>query len=233
MENVYAESPIAASQLAAGRIVEIVLSDRTLRSQRPLRLAFPGGRSISPLLGALAAVPFPWDQSVVFLADERVVPAGDSHRNDAQVVATLEDAGLEPASGRPLVVPPPIEPTDPDRSASAYTMELGRYNDALDLIILGVGEDGHVASLFPDSSQTASQARGYLPVTDSPKPPPQRITVSPATIQAARLVVLLAFGEAKQDTRSRIARAAGTSTALPASFALGAAHAILVTDLKP
>jgi 6-phosphogluconolactonase len=233
MEIIQKESAEEACNAAARRISTLVASDPVLSDRNPLRLALPGGRSIRPLIRALAHEPFPWAQSVLFLADELVLPANDTERNDAQVGQALSEAGISIGPGGLCFERPPIVAGSPITSAEAYTETLTRYGNSLDVIVLGLGEDGHVASLFPGSPQAESNVAGYIAVNNSPKPPPNRITIGPRTIADARLVVLLAFGPSKQETRSRLDSTVRPSATLPASLAHAASNVILVTDLAP
>jgi 6-phosphogluconolactonase len=92
----------------------------------------------------------------------------------------------------------------PHEGAARYAQELARHvgsaRPVLDVIVLGIGPDGHVASLFPGADTLdAGEAAVCLGVVDSPKPPPERITLSLAVLRAARECVLLATGAAKAD----------------------------------
>lgn len=70
-----------------------------------------------------------------------------------------------------------------------------------DLVLLGLGPDGHVASLFPNTAQTAATKGWVLPVSNSPKPPPERITMTMPVINAAKEVMFVALGESKAEVR--------------------------------
>jgi 6-phosphogluconolactonase len=89
---------------------------------------------------------------------------------------------------------------DLDRAAASYADTMVRLLGSpprLDFLLLGVGPDGHVASLFPDHPLLQEQARWVAAVTDSPKPPPRRLTLTLPALEAADRVVVTAFGKAK------------------------------------
>jgi 6-phosphogluconolactonase len=84
----------------------------------------------------------------------------------------------------------------PDLTAAAEEYE-AHLRAPLDLLLLGIGEDGHVASLFPGAVAVAERERRVLPVLDAPKPPPRRLTLTPRAIAEAREVLVLATGPGK------------------------------------
>ena len=85
---------------------------------------------------------------------------------------------------------------DRERAAAAYAAELP---DALDLILLGMGEDGHTASLFPGHDWSRPTGRKVIAVSGAPKPPPFRLSVTPDVIGAARARLVLAVGKGKAE----------------------------------
>ncbi|MGO9489043.1 MAG: 6-phosphogluconolactonase [Solirubrobacteraceae bacterium] len=139
----------------------------------------------------------------LWFADERCVPPEDEESNYRLVAQTLLAGGAIP----PERVHRMQGELGPQQGADRYAIELaGRIPPppegvlVLDLIVLGIGPDGHVASLFPGSSTlSAGEHAICLPVTGSPKPPPERITLSLAVLRAARGCLLLATGPSKAD----------------------------------
>ena len=85
----------------------------------------------------------------------------------------------------------------PDAGAAAYAQELAGVAE-FDLVLLGLGEDGHTASLFPGRDWSADNLTPVLAVTDAPKPPPQRVSLSPARLAATRQLVFLVTGAGKR-----------------------------------
>lgn len=178
-------------------------------------LAIPGGRSPGPTLAALARL---CDNRLrerlhLLWVDERAVPPGDPERNDAATLAAWQSGGPLPAHVHPM----PAEAPDLEAAAVAYAAVLAAVTAGrgLDAVLLGIGEDGHVASLFPQHAALADP-HPVLAITDAPKPPPRRLTVSLGVLRSAGRTAVLATGPAK----GRVARAAwnGPNRAIPASL---------------
>ncbi len=138
----------------------------------------------------------------VWFADERCVAPEDEDSNYLLVQRTLL-AGGEIAPER---VHRMLGELGPEQGAAAYAKELSEHVPSvdglpvLDLVVLGIGPDGHVASLFPGAATLdAGEEAVCLGVSDSPKPPPRRITLSLAVLLAARGCLLLATGASKAD----------------------------------
>jgi 6-phosphogluconolactonase len=136
-----------------------------------------------------------------FWADERCVPPDDAESNFALARECLFTP-LGTASGNIHRV---LGEESPDFAATEAEAEISRIADLsadglpmLDLVILGLGEDGHVASLFPGAPQIVTDSRhSYLPISGSPKPPANRVTLSYAALATARRVWVLASGSGK------------------------------------
>jgi 6-phosphogluconolactonase len=150
-----------------------------------------------------------WCGVELWFADERCVPPEDQQSNHRLAAETL----LGPAGIPAEQVHRMRGELGPDEGARSYEQELLAHltrdgaqrpgPPVLDLIILGIGPDGHVASLFPGAATLAAGEDAIcLGVHDSPKPPPERITLSLAVLQAARSCLLLATGSAKADAVS-------------------------------
>ena len=152
-------------------------------------LALAGGNTPRGVYQELAALPVEWDRVEVFFGDERCVPPDDPSSNYRMAREALLDR-----VGAPHVHRMPGERLDREQAAAEYAVALP---DALDVILLGMGEDGHTASLFPGHDWSRAAGRKVLVVTGAPKPPPARLTVAPEVIWAARTRLVLASGEGK------------------------------------
>lgn len=140
-----------------------------------------------------------WGRVTALFGDERCVPPDHPESNYRQVCEALLDR-VSPASMHRM----PGE-LGPDEGARAYEDVLGRVG-ALDVLLLGMGPDGHSASLFPGNP--ALEAGGLVVgVRNSPKPPPERISLTLPAIRAARRVLILAAGEDKAEAVVRASRA--------------------------
>jgi 6-phosphogluconolactonase len=133
----------------------------------------------------------------VFWADERAVPPGDPESNYGMArTLLLEPAGVPSERTHPM----DGQAADLDRAAEAYGDELARVLGTpprLDLALLGVGPDGHVASLFPGHPVLREEAHAVSAVYDAPKPPARRLTLTLPVLASAAQVVVFATGEAK------------------------------------
>lgn len=188
---------VADGRALAEAAAEVVASHaaRALAARGAFRFAVPGGRSPRGMLAALAAPPhgaaIDWMRITVLFADERAVPPDDPESN----YRLVREALLDPLGrGAPRAVRMAADSPDLDAAARAYEAELA---DPLDLLVLGIGEDGHVASLFPGSPLLGERVRRIAAVFDSPKPPARRLTLTPRALAEARATVVLASGDGK------------------------------------
>ena len=172
-------------------------------------LAIPGGSVVSLLARGLAKVDAAnWH---VFWTDERGVPLSDPHSNfrlaETELLPKLAGARVHPMRG----------------SAADYENELRPFLQ-LDLVLLGVGEDGHVASLFPGNPALQETKRSVAEVHYAPKPPPDRVTLTFPVLNAARQVLVVAAGAGKAAIVGRVFSAPG---ALPAQKLSGSPRWLL------
>jgi len=198
----------------------IKLSAAAIAERGRFTVALSGG-SLPKLLAAnLITMPFrdqiDWTAWHVFFVDERCVPLSDPDSNYREAKTHLFDQVTLPVSQIY-----PIDPTlNPTAMAEAYQEKLQTVFGAttwpqFDLILLGLGPDGHTASLFPGHALLHEQRQWIAAIFDSPKPPPQRITFTLPLINAARHVAFLATGASKAEVLTQIK--AGNSH-LPASL---------------
>lgn len=164
---------------------------RAMTEMDTISLGLSGGSTPGPIYERLATVPdLPWSRMQVFFADERAVPPDDPASNYRLATDTLLSRVPIPAD---QVHRMEAERPDMDAAAAAYDELLP---SRLDLLILGIGADGHTASLFPGEPALSERIRRVVPAR-SPSEPRRRLTIAPSVIQLARLVILLASGSAK------------------------------------
>jgi 6-phosphogluconolactonase len=191
------------------------LLDQAAAARGRATLAIPGGRSPGPVLTALARClsPFVRERLHLLWLDERAVPLDHPDRNDAPTLAAWRAGGPLPA----FVHPMPAEASDLEAAAEAYTATLHQATGGaqIDVALIGIGEDGHFASLFPDHAGLSELAEVFA-IYDSPKPPAKRLSLGLGPISSAGTLVILALGAAK----GRVARRAwaGQDRALPVSL---------------
>jgi 6-phosphogluconolactonase len=165
-------------------------------------MAIPGGSVATHCFPALVELPLDWNRVHLFWADERAVPPLDAESNYG-LAARLWLAPAQVPTGS--VHRMPAERADLTAAADAYAAELSSVLGAvpvLDLALLGMGPDGHVASLFPDHLLLREEERLVSVVTDAPKPPARRLTLTMPVLARARRVIVVAFGASKADAVS-------------------------------
>lgn len=165
------------------------------------RFAFviPGGSAAEHLLPRLARAKVDWPRTGIFYSDERFVPRNDPDSSSAASMRLLFD-GL--GHHGPRVHPMVDSALDPDVTAARYAEGLVRAlgpDPVADLVLLGIGEDGHVASLFPGRASLEVSDALVIVERDSPKPPPTRLTLSLPLLARGRGIVIAAFGAGKAD----------------------------------
>lgn len=140
-----------------------------------------------------------WSRWHVYFGDERCLPSGDAQRNSTMAFDTLLSHVPIPANQVHVIA----GERGADKAAAAYESLLQGIGE-FDLVILGLGEDGHTASLFPGADWgDHSNAPDVLAVLDSPKPPPQRVSLSAHRLSRTREALFLVAGASK---RSAVAR---------------------------
>jgi 6-phosphogluconolactonase len=221
------------AEAVAARAADLVEREleRARRARGEAHVALSGGTTPGRAFELLGARPAAWSEVDVWFADERCVRAEDEQSNYRLARETL----LEPAGIAPARVHRMQGELGPDEGARRYARELTERlpdDDAtpvLDLVLLGIGPDGHVASLFPGSpTLDAGEDAVCLGVSDSPKPPPERITLSLAVLRAARACLLLATGAGKADAVS--AMLGEPSRHVPASLLRRERLTVIVDD---
>ncbi|MFN8185090.1 MAG: 6-phosphogluconolactonase [Candidatus Nanopelagicales bacterium] len=217
------------SRAVANRMAGAIV--RTLATQDLAHICITGGRGGHGALSSLAAdTGIDWRRVHVWWSDERFLPSGDDERNDTMARAALLDR-VDVPSANVHSMPASDQVPDVARGAESYVAELAAFGHpcpAFCVSILGMGEDGHVASLFPEHPGLRD-TRPAFPVLDSPKPPPVRISMSFEVINAADEVVLIASGAGKADAVGLLVNDPGP-LAVPAAGAHGRSLTFLAVD---
>ena len=180
------------------------LAREAIAARGRFTIALSGGSTPKVLYGLLGSEPYrsqiDWSSVEIFWSDERCVPSDseDSNYHLAEQVL-LSKVSLSPHQVHRM----PADQPDRDAASQAYTLEMQRTlgTDGIpifDLLQLGMGPEGHTASLFPHQQSLHEQQRLVMPVT-VPKPPPPRLTFTPPPLNAARYVLFLVTGGDKAD----------------------------------
>lgn len=222
---------------AAGDRLADAISSAIAERGRALVVLTGGGTGIGLLrrLGEHAAR-IDWEHVHVYFGDDRFVPADDDERNEKQArEALLDHVGIPADNIHAMAASDGAFGEDLDVAALAYEQVLadhaepGERTPVFDVHLLGMGGEGHVNSLFPDTPAVAETARLVLPVYDSPKPPSRRITLTLPAIRRSREVWLVVAGQAKAEA---VAAAVGGAdpVAVPAAGATGRDQTVWLLD---
>lgn len=207
---------------AADRLVAAIAE--AVAARGIARIVLTGGSNGIGLLAAvrLRAGEVRWDRVEVFFGDERFVASDDPERNVGQAAEALL-AHVAPAAVYEMAATDGPFGDDIDAAARQYASTLADLDDGpspqFDVHLLGMGGEGHVNSLFPHTAATAERTVTVVPVTDSPKPPPRRITLTLPAVNRSRQVWFLVSGADKAE-----AVAAGVTGADPADWPCAGAH---------
>ena len=196
--------PDAAALAEAAADVFVEEACAAVAARGTFFVALAGGTTFDAAYRLLAAPPRrdagDWSHVVVFFGDERCVPEGAPERNDRAAKEALLDRVPIPKENVHAV---DVTRHDP---AAVYEAELHTAFGApagavprFDLVLLGMGPDGHVASLFPGHDALRANERLVIRIAGSPKPPPERVTLTFPVLNAGRTVLLVASGEAKRE----------------------------------
>jgi len=186
------------SSAVAQRIAE--LAAQAIVARGVFRVALAGGETPRRCYEKLRCLPVDWAHVQVYFGDERCLPGGDAQRNDRMASkALLEHIAIPP--GNIHAIPAELGA----REAAAHYAAMLEKIAPLDLVLLGMGEDGHTASLFPGNPATESAAAA-VPVFNAPKPPAERVSLSMGALNAARQKIFLVSGAGKRDALKCILR---------------------------
>ena len=227
------------ARAVAARLVTALVDAQAARGYASVVLT--GGGIGTATLRELAASPardaVDWGALDVWWGDERYLPAGHPDRNETQARQALLDlVDVDPQRVHPMGTSDGPAGDDLDGAAERYAEELAaaaRPEDhgpvpSFDVLLLGVGPDGHVASLFPESPSLYDD-RTVIPVRGAPKPPPTRLSLSAKAINTAREVWLVAAGEEKAGA-ARLALSGAGPTQVPAAGAHGKVRTLWLLD---
>jgi 6-phosphogluconolactonase len=224
---------VADAEAAAARAAEVVA--RLVRESRAARgiahLALAGGSTPRRAYELLAPMLEDWSDIHVWFGDERCVAPDDPDSNYRMVSESLlGHAGIDESNVHRI-----RGELGPEAGAVAYAQELratvagdDRGVPILDVAMLGLGEDGHTASLFGGGRALRATGAICMGVTDAPKPPPERITLTLDVLRAAGRCVLLASGAPKADAVAAVL--AGPSVDVPASLLREGSLEMIIDD---
>ena len=204
-------------------------------------LVLTGGGIGTQVLAELAAAPardaVDWRHVDIWWGDERFLPAGDPERNETGARrALLDHVDASPERVHPMPGPDGPDGPDPEAAAARYAgwlLAASQPEDhspvpSFDVLLLGIGPEGHVASLFP-GMPAMYEERTVVAVHGAPKPPPTRLTLTLPAITAAREVWIIASGDDKAGA-IRLALSAAGPVQVPAAGARGRQQTLFLLD---
>lgn len=195
LRSVFASPDALAAELVAQTTAAATAA---IAARGVFTMALTGGSAAQVLYPVLAQAALPWEKVHVFYGDERAVPP--DHKDSNHKLA--EDTFLSKAKLPAANVHRMVAENDVVKGALDYERELLRVTEgsgALDVIHIGMGPDGHICSLFPGHALLHEEKRLVMPITDSPKPPPSRITLTLQALSRARQLWFLVSGAGKAD----------------------------------
>jgi len=205
--QVHVFEPATYARSAAGVLAQLMI--RATQERGACTIALAGGATPIPVYRELIrAERIPWGLVHVYFGDERAVPMDHAESNYRAAHEALLARVPIPSS---QIFRMDAARPDRDSAADDYAALLP---DRLDVLVLGVGPDGHTASLFPGSKALLELDRTVVPVV-GPKPPPERLTITPPVITRAREVVVLATGAGKAPVIARALSGSADPADLP------------------
>lgn len=223
------ETPDELASATADRLAAALASAQAARGTASVVLT--GGRTGNAVMAALRSATLDWSSLDIYWGDERFLPAGDPERNETQArTALLDHVPVSPARVHPMAPSDGEFGDDPDAAAEAYAVLL-KDVPTFDVCLLGVGEEGHTASLFPHSPGVQETSRAVVAVRDCPKPPPTRVSLTLPTIRRATEVWLMTTGAAKAEPVAA-ALAGASELDIPAAGAHGQHETRWILDSK-
>jgi len=227
-------SPELLAAATAARLVTRLVDAQAARGWASVVLT--GGRTGNAVLSQLRASPardaVDWSRVTLYWGDERFLPAGHPDRNETQARAALLDHVPVPPERVHVMAPSDGRyGDDAEAAAEAYAEVLAEHGavPTFDVCMLGVGEEGHTASIFPGSPAVYERERSVVAVHDCPKPPPTRVSLTLPAIGRASQVWLMTAG---QDKAAAVAMALGGAdeVAVPAAGARGQHRTLWLLD---
>lgn len=185
------------AELAAFHIVSTAL--QAMIHRKVAHLVLPGGTSIRPVLEVMLDLPLLWQDCHFYLTDERCLPRDHPDRND-QIFTFLLDQ-------QPRLQPKQIHTIAAELGPQEGADQLRRQLFSVppfDLVVLGLGEDGHTASLFPEDREALESTDSAVAVFNAPKAPPERVSLGLRRLKGARERMVIAKGSSKQPIIERI-----------------------------
>ena len=186
------------AEAIAKRSAETILEAAALAisDKGEFKLVLAGGRTPRLTYRLLAQADTDWNRWKIYYGDERCLPVGDAERNSTAAHDVWLGKVQIPETNL-FTIPAELGP----RAAAETYSAIVRAAVPFDLVLLGIGEDGHTASLFP--GQVEPEGALVMPVYAAPKPPPERVSLTSAALSAAHSVLIQVTGTGKREALAR------------------------------
>ncbi|MCA9485314.1 MAG: 6-phosphogluconolactonase [Nanoarchaeota archaeon] len=201
------------------KVVELIRKTtlEILKEKDFVVFGIPGGKSVTGVFEKLKNFNLPWEKIHIFMVDERFVPLTDKESNFGQAqeifIGELFRKGKLPEEN----VHPFVFSEDKAGSVSEYEEEFKEFGGKFDVVLLGLGGDGHIASLFPEHDEFQNEGC-FVYVNDSPKLPKERMSVTRKVIEKSGTVILLVYGSDKKEAYKKFSDEEVSVEACPAKL---------------
>ncbi len=201
-------------------------------NKETITFAIPGGRSVAGIFKNLLKKKINWQKIHIFMTDERLVPLDHPDSNFHQANITF----LSELTTRGKISADNIHPfpqsLDINDSLRNYNKKLSELEGKFDLVLLSAGEDGHIASLFPDHPSINNNDENYIFVSNSPKPPADRISISRNLMLRSDAAILLFLGEGKREAFKCFISKTVSSESCPCKYLENLKKLYVISDLQ-
>ena len=201
--------------------------DKILDEKENVIIGLVGGRSISGILDVLKEENVDWSKIHIFMVDERLVPLDNELSNFRLINESLNDV-ISEENLHPFI----YDEEKHDYSLASYESELKKYGGFYDIVVLSSGEDGHIASLFPNHSSLNDESNFFIIEKDSPKLPRKRMSISKNLLQKTKICLLLFKGITKTKALKKFLDKDSDIYSCPAKLVYSVDDSYVFTDIK-
>jgi 6-phosphogluconolactonase len=210
-------------------------ADNILMKKNTIIMGIPGGRSINGLYSEFKNrySEVQWNRIHIFMADERIVPPDSQYSN----FRLAKESFLDYLLVKNLISKNQVHPfkeykNKPDYGCGRYVDEFRKFGGIFDILILGAGEDGHTAALFPNHNSFYDDSEYFTVMNNSPKFPPVRITVSRKLLVKSGTVLLFYTGKGKKNAFKNFSDKSIKTENCPSKLVNEVADSYIFTDIN-
>jgi len=201
--------------------------DKILGKKERAIIGIAGGDSISKTLDEMIKMPVSWENVHVFMFDERLVPLEHKKSNFRIIKEKFSDIILQ-ENLHPFI----FNKNKNQYGLNEYNVDMKDYGGECDIIIVSSGEDGHIGSLFPNHPSVFDNSGCFINVKNSPKPPPNRITMSKNMILRTKIGYLFIIGDNKKEAYKKFLDDSVDYTHCPSKLILHLPESYVITDIE-